>query len=70
MIKSDVSGYLLKTAKDEEYLFYIKESLKGYNVFNKEVQLMLNKIDLFDLKSIPRLTQREKRCFIYSRKAN
>jgi DNA-binding NarL/FixJ family response regulator len=60
MIKNGASGYLLKTAKIEEYLYCIKEALKGNIVFSKEVQAMLDKIQISDLKSIPRLTRREK----------
>lgn len=60
MIKHGASGYLLKTAKNEEYIHCIKEAAKGNIVFSKEVQAMLDKIELSDLKSIPRLTKREK----------
>ena len=60
MIKNGASGYLLKTAKTSEYLHCIKEALKGNIVFSDEVQLMLDKIQIQDLKSIPRLTRREK----------
>lgn len=60
MIKNGASGYLLKTAKIDEYLYCIKEALKGKIVFSKEVQVLLDKIQISDLKSIPRLTRREK----------
>lgn len=60
MIKHGASGYLLKTAKNEEYVHCIKEASKGNVVFGKEVQAMLDKIQISDLKSIPRLTKREK----------
>lgn len=60
LIKQGASGYLLKTAKNEEYIHCIKEAAKGKMAFSKEVQVMLDKIQLSDLKSIPRLTKREK----------
>ncbi|WP_343625892.1 response regulator transcription factor [Flavobacterium lindanitolerans] len=60
MIKQGASGYLLKTAKNDEYIHCIKEAAKGKIVFGKKVQAMLDKIQIADLKSIPRLTKREK----------
>ncbi len=64
LIKQGASGYLLKTAKNEEYVHCIKEASKGKIVFSQEVQAMLDKIQVSDLKLVPRLTKREKEILV------
>lgn len=60
MIKNGASGYLLKSANLNEFIFCIKNALEGNIVFSKEVEKLMNKAKFDDLKSIPRLTRREK----------
>lgn len=60
MIKSGARGYLLKTADLNEYLYCIKNALSGKIAFSKEVENFMTKVNFDDLKTIPRLTTREK----------
>lgn len=60
MIKNGARGYLLKTANLNEFVYCIKNALNGTVVFSKEVEKLMNKAQFDDLKSIPRLTRREK----------
>lgn len=60
MIKNGASGYLLKSANLDEFIFCIKNALNGSVTFSKEVQNIMNKAQFSDLKSVPRLTRREK----------
>ena len=60
MIKNGANGYLLKSASLEEFVYCIKNALSGSIAFSKEVQNLMNKAQFSDLKSIPRLTRREK----------
>jgi DNA-binding NarL/FixJ family response regulator len=60
MIKNGASGYLLKSASLNEFVYCIKNALDGTIVFSKEVEKLINKAQFDDLKSIPRLTRREK----------
>ncbi|MGV3697985.1 response regulator transcription factor [Flavobacterium sp.] len=59
MIKNGASGYLLKSADLEEFVYCIKNALNGSIVFSKDVEKLVNKAKFDDLKSIPRLTRRE-----------
>lgn len=60
MIKNGASGYLLKSASLSEFTYCIKNALDGKIVFSKEVESLINKAQFSDLKSIPRLSRREK----------
>lgn len=60
MIKNGANGYLLKSASLKEFTYCIKNALEGKIVFSKEVEELMNKAQFSDLKSIPRLTLREK----------
>lgn len=60
MIKNGANGYLLKSASLDDFIYCIKNSIKGKIVFSKEVEMLMNKAQFSDLKSIPRLTLREK----------
>ncbi len=60
MIKNGANGYLLKSASLDEFTYCIKNALDGKIVFSKEVEVLINKAQFSDLKSIPRLTLREK----------
>ncbi|TBX69893.1 response regulator transcription factor [Flavobacterium silvisoli] len=60
MIKNGASGYLLKSASLDEFLFCIKKAQNGTVVFSKEVKSLMDKAQFSDLKSVPRLTRREK----------
>ncbi|WP_163408067.1 LuxR C-terminal-related transcriptional regulator [Flavobacterium ajazii] len=60
MIKNGANGYLLKSANLDEFIYCIKNAIEGKIVFSKEVETLMNIAHFSDLKSIPRLTQREK----------
>lgn len=60
MIKSGANGYLLKSASFEEYKNALKKIKNGELAFCNEVKELINKTNINDLKTIPRLTQREK----------
>lgn len=60
MIKNGASGYILKSATHEEFKTCINNAVEGKPGFCNEVQQIINKITLEDLKSLPRLTVREK----------
>ncbi|MDI9257886.1 response regulator transcription factor [Flavobacterium sedimenticola] len=60
MLKNGASGYLLKSAGVNEFVYCINNALKGSIVFSKEVESLMNKTTFSDLKTIPRLTKREK----------
>lgn len=60
MIKNGANGYLLKSASLDEFIYCIKNALNGTIVFSKEVEKLMNKANFNDLKSVPRLTRREK----------
>lgn len=60
MIKNGANGYLLKSASLEEFKSCIHKALEGKLAFCNEVQELINRTDVNDLKVIPRLTVREK----------
>ncbi|WP_298222551.1 response regulator transcription factor [Flavobacterium sp.] len=60
MIKNGANGYLLKSASLEEFSNCIHSALEGKLAFCNEVQELINRTDITDLKVIPRLTVREK----------
>lgn len=60
MIKNGANGYLLKSASLDDFIYCIKNAINGKIVFSKEVEMLMNKAQFSDLKSIPRLTLREK----------
>lgn len=60
MIKNGANGYLLKSASLDEFIYCIKNAINGTIVFSKEVEKLMNKANFNDLKSVPRLTRREK----------
>jgi DNA-binding NarL/FixJ family response regulator len=60
MIKNGANGYLLKSANLDDFIYCIKNAIEGEIVFSKEVEVLMNKAQFSDLKSIPRLTLREK----------
>ena len=60
MIKNGANGYLLKSASLNEFKECIALALEGKLAFSNEVKEMINKTDVNDLRSIPRLTKREK----------
>lgn len=60
MIKNGANGYLLKTATIEEFKNCIKTALEGKLAFCNDVNEIINKASITDLKTIPRLTLREK----------
>lgn len=60
MIKNGADGYLLKSASLIEYKECIMNALNGTPAFCNEVKEIINRISLDDLKSLPRLTVREK----------
>jgi DNA-binding NarL/FixJ family response regulator len=60
MIKSGASGYLLKSASLNEFIYCIKNANNKNVVFSKEVENLMNKAEFSDMKNVPRLTRREK----------
>jgi DNA-binding NarL/FixJ family response regulator len=60
IIKSGASGYLLKSASLTEFKECITWALEGKLAFCNEVKKIVEKTNIDDLKSIPRLTHREK----------
>lgn len=60
MIKNGADGYLLKSASLIEFKECIMNALNGNPAFCNEVKEIINRISLDDLKSLPRLTVREK----------
>jgi DNA-binding NarL/FixJ family response regulator len=60
MIKNGANGYLLKSASLSEFKDCIFNALEGKPAFCDEVKEIVNRISIDDLKSIPRLTIREK----------
>lgn len=60
MIKNGANGYLLKSASLTEFQRCIELAVQGKLAFSNEVESIINKTDIKDLKVIPRLTKREK----------
>jgi len=60
MIKNGASGYLLKSASLDEFRDCINKSTKGQMAFSNEVLIIIDQPNLGDLKTIPRLTLRER----------
>ncbi|MBK1896244.1 response regulator [Chryseobacterium paridis] len=60
MIKNGAQGYLLKSASPEEFKTCISKAITGEIAFSKEAEKIIEKTSVYDLKAIPRLTQREK----------
>jgi DNA-binding NarL/FixJ family response regulator len=60
MIKSGASGYLLKSASVDEFSTCIQMAVEGKLAFSNEAKQIIEKTNITDLKSIPRLTHREK----------
>lgn len=60
MINNGANGYLLKSASIDEIKRCIKEALEGKLAFCDEVNKIMKKLTVNDLKYVPRLTQREK----------
>jgi len=60
MIKNGASGYLLKSASLDEFRDCINKSTKGQLAFSNEVLIIIDQPNLGDLKTIPRLTLRER----------
>ncbi len=60
MVKNGANGYLLKSASIDEFKECIALALEGKLAFSNEVKEIVSKTDVTDLKTIPRLTKREK----------
>lgn len=60
MMKNGANGYLLKSASLEEFKSCIHKAVEGELAFSNEVKGMIQKTSIKDLKTIPRLTRREK----------
>jgi len=60
MIKNGANGYLLKSATLKEFKDCITNAIEGKLAFCDEVNKIVNKTSINDLKNIPRLTVREK----------
>lgn len=60
MMKNGANGYLLKSASLEEFKSCIHRAVQGELAFSNEVKGMIQKTSINDLKTIPRLTRREK----------
>jgi len=60
MIKNGANGYLLKSASLDEFRTCINKSIRGQLAFSNEVLVIIEQPNLSDLKTIPRLTLRER----------
>jgi DNA-binding NarL/FixJ family response regulator len=60
ILQNGAGGYLLKNASVEELLFCINKALKGEVAFSKEVEDIIMRPSLNELKGRPQLTKREK----------
>jgi DNA-binding NarL/FixJ family response regulator len=60
MIKNGANGYLLKSASLDEFRNCINKSIRGQLAFSNEVLGIIDQPNLSDLKTIPRLTLRER----------
>jgi DNA-binding NarL/FixJ family response regulator len=60
MIKNGANGYLLKSASLEEFKNCIQKAVEGELAFSNEVRGIVQKTNIHDLKTVPRLTRREK----------
>ena len=60
MIKNGANGYLLKSASLDEFRNCINKSIRGQLAFSNEVLVIIDQPNLSDLKTIPRLTLRER----------
>lgn len=60
MIKNGANGYLLKSASLDEFRTCINNATRGQLAFSNEVLGIINQPNLGDLKTIPRLTLRER----------
>lgn len=60
MIKNGANGYLLKSASLDEFRNCINNSIRGQLAFSNEVLVIIDQPNLNDLKTIPRLTLRER----------
>lgn len=60
MVKNGANGYLLKSANEEEFRQCINKAIHGNLAFSHEVEEIVNKAGINDMKNIPRLTKREK----------
>lgn len=60
MIKNGANGYLLKSASLDEFRNCINNAIRGQLAFSNEVLGIIDQPNLSDLKTIPRLTLRER----------
>lgn len=60
MLQNGASGYLLKNASPEELTAAINQALSGQLSFSKEVQDIIARPTLNELKELPPITKREK----------
>lgn len=60
MIKNGANGYLLKSASLDEFRNCINNAIRGQLAFSNEVLIIIDQPNLSDLKTIPRLTLRER----------
>lgn len=60
MIKNGANGYLLKSASLDEFKNCINKAVEGELAFSNEVKGVIQKTSIHDLKTVPRLTRREK----------
>lgn len=60
MIKNGANGYLLKSASLDEFRNCINNATRGLLAFSNEVLEIISQPNLSDLKTIPRLTLRER----------
>ncbi|ASK32640.1 DNA-binding response regulator [Chryseobacterium sp. T16E-39] len=60
MIKNGAQGYLLKSASLEEFKNCMNKAASGELAFSQQVEKIIENTSVYDLKAVPRLTQREK----------
>lgn len=68
MIKNGADGYLLKSASLNDFKAALNGVRNGKVVFCKEVQKIIDKIGISDIKKIPTLTKREKEILLLLKK--
>lgn len=60
LIKNGADGYLLKSASIKDFMQSVEGVKRGKIVFCREVQKLIDKININDIKKLPTLTKREK----------
>lgn len=60
LIKNGASGYMLKSSDIDDFKILFEEIDHSELIFCKEVQKLMHKVSMYDIKKIPSITKREK----------